>query len=62
MVDAVGGSAISTQLQAATTLNIVALKAEREQSDAVVRNLDQSAQIARADTESGRGRNVDIRV
>ncbi len=62
MVDAVGGSAISTQLQTATKLSVVAARTEREQSEAVVRALDQSTQIARAATEYDRGQNADYKV
>lgn len=63
MVDAVGGSAIATQLQSATTVNVVALKNEREQTEAVVRNIDRSVETVRADAAPphDRGRNLDIK-
>ncbi len=64
MVDAVGGSAIATQLQGSSSFNVAAIRNEREQSEAVVRSVDQTTQVARQDTaeSTGRGRSLDVRV
>lgn len=66
MVDAVGGSPVTSQLQTAATVSLAAIKNDREQAEAVVRSLDQSTRAVAADTaapdDSGRGRNLDVKV
>lgn len=61
MVDAIGGSAISTQLQSSTTLSVAAIRNEKEQGEAVVRALDQSTREVRHADAVDRGHRVDVR-
>ncbi|MGB4102143.1 MAG: hypothetical protein WBK91_09600 [Alphaproteobacteria bacterium] len=59
MIDAVGGSAIATQLRSASP-GVEAIRNEREQTEAVVRTVERTTREIPRNDES-RGRNVDVR-
>lgn len=61
MVDSVAGSVVGSQLQGVRS-SVVALKVDKEVSDAAVRSITENATPDREPPSSGRGRVVDIKV
>ncbi len=61
MVEGVAGSVVGSQLQSVRS-SVVALKVDKEVSDASVRAITENAAPEREPPSSGRGRVVDIKV